>query len=148
MVSKASDSATKLRKSSGEQSSDALGDLSYKINELKKQIQVERIASIKEKIETNGRKLESHVSQVISTTSRKEVSFTENGVVKILSSRIERPLSKFIGLPQGLGDKDYFGHEVVLSTSTKLPNVERLPPYTTWIFLDSTEIREWLTTSQ
>lgn len=136
MVSKASDSATKLRKSSGEQSSDALGDLSYKINELKKQIQVERIASIKEKIETNGRKLESHVSQVISTTSRKEVSFTENGVVKILSSRIERPLSKFIGLPQGLGDKDYFGHEVVLSTSTKLPNVERLPPYTTWIFLD------------
>jgi hypothetical protein len=25
---------------------------------------------------------------------------------------------------------------VVLSTSTKLPHVERLPPYTTWIFLD------------
>jgi hypothetical protein len=70
-------------------------------------------------------------------TSRKEASSAENGVVKILSSRIERPLCKFNGFAQGLGDKDYFnGHEVVLSTSTKLPHVERLPPYTTWIFLD------------
>ncbi|KAG6704134.1 hypothetical protein I3842_07G120900 [Carya illinoinensis] len=137
MVSKASDSAIKIRKSSGEQSSDSLGALPYKINQLKKQIQAERIVSIKEKIVKNGRKLESHVSQAILVTSRKEVSLTENGVGKMLSSRAERPFCKFNGLAQGFGDKDHINsHEVVLSTSTKLPHVEKLPPYTTWIFLD------------
>ncbi|KAG2697666.1 hypothetical protein I3760_07G116500 [Carya illinoinensis] len=137
MVSKASDSATKIRKSSGEQSSDSLGALPYKINQLKKQIQAERIVSIKEKIVKNGRKLESHVSQAILVTSRKEVSLTENGVGKMLSSRAERPFCKFNGLAQGFGDKDHINsHEVVLSTCTKLPHVEKLPPYTTWIFLD------------
>ncbi|KAF5455383.1 hypothetical protein F2P56_024967 [Juglans regia] len=137
MVSKASDSAIKIRKSSGEQSSDSLGALPYKINQLKKQIQAERIVSIKEKIVKNGRKLESHVSQAILVTSRKEDSLTENGVGKMLSSRIERPFCKFNGLAQGFGEKDHINsHEVLLSTSTKLPHVEKLPPYTTWIFLD------------
>ncbi|XP_041018325.1 histone-lysine N-methyltransferase EZA1-like isoform X12 [Juglans microcarpa x Juglans regia] len=137
MVSKASDSAIKIRKSSGEQSSDSLGTLPYKINQLKKQIQAERIVSIKDKIVKNGRKLESHVSQAILVTSRKEDSLMENGVGKMLSSRTERPFCKFNGLAQGFGDKDHINsHEVVLSTSTKLPHVEKLPPYTTWIFLD------------
>lgn len=85
----------------------------------------------------NRRKLESHVSQAILVTSRKEVSLTENGVGKMLSSRTEHPFYKFNGLAQGFGDKDCINsHEVVLSTSTKLPHVEKLPPYTTWIFLD------------
>uniref|UniRef100_A0A2N9IR30 SET domain-containing protein n=1 Tax=Fagus sylvatica TaxID=28930 RepID=A0A2N9IR30_FAGSY len=73
MVSKASDSATKLR----------------------------------EKIEKNGRKLESHFAQIILATSRKDVSFAENGVGEMLSSRTERPLFMFEGFAQGLGDKDY-----------------------------------------
>lgn len=58
----------------------------------------------------------------------------------MLSSRTERPLYMFNGFAQGVGDKDYInGHEVVLSTNTKLPYVEKLPPYTTWIFLDRYE---------
>ena len=70
-------------------------------------------------------------------TSRKDVSFAENGVGEMLSSRTERPLFMFEGFAQGLGDKDYIsGNEVVSSTNTKLPYVEKLPPYTTWIFLD------------
>ena len=64
----------------------------------------------------------------------------ENGVDKMLSSRTERPLYMFNGFAHGVGDKDYInGHEVVLSTNTKLPYVEKLPPYTTWIFLDRYE---------
>lgn len=85
----------------------------------------------------NGKKLESHVSHVLQVTSKKELSLTENGIGKMLSSRIEQPLCKFNGFAQVLGDKDYINtHEVVLSTSTQLPYVEKLPPYTTWIFLD------------
>lgn len=90
-----------------------------------------------EKVLKNGMKLESHISQVILLASKTEVSLTENGVGKMLSSRTERPVCKFNGSAQGFGDKDYINvHEVVLSTSIKLPHVERLPPYTTWIFLD------------
>ncbi|XP_041022193.1 histone-lysine N-methyltransferase EZA1-like isoform X1 [Juglans microcarpa x Juglans regia] len=125
------------KKPSGEQSIESLGALSYNINQLKKQIEAERIVSIKEKLVKNGMKLESHVSQVILVASKTEVSLTENGVGKMLSSRTERPICKFNGSAQGFGDKDYINvHEVVLSTSIKLPPVERLPPYTTWIFLD------------
>lgn len=62
----------------------------------------------------------------------------ENVSDKLLSSRIEIPLSKYSGFAQGSsGDRDYVnGHEVVCSTSIKLPYIEKIPPYTTWIFLD------------
>ena len=43
---------------------------------------------------------------------RKGISFLENGIVIILSPRIESPPSKFNGFAQGLGDMDYFnGHQ-------------------------------------
>jgi hypothetical protein len=89
-----------------------------------------------ESIEMNGRKLKSHVFQVISATARKGISFLENGIVIILSPRIESPPSKFNGFAQGLRDMDYFnGHEVLLSTNTSHPRFEKLPPYTTWTYL-------------
>ncbi|KAE8723216.1 putative GRAS family transcription factor [Hibiscus syriacus] len=47
----------------------------------------------------------------------------------MLSARIQIPLCKLAN-----------GHEVVSSTSVKLPYVEKLPPYTTWIFLDKASI--------
>ncbi|KAL9318830.1 hypothetical protein ACSQ67_015347 [Phaseolus vulgaris] len=47
MVSKPTDSASKPRKQLGEPANDALGTLSLKINQLKKQIQAERIVYIK-----------------------------------------------------------------------------------------------------
>ncbi|KAL5863040.1 hypothetical protein ACOSQ3_000554 [Xanthoceras sorbifolium] len=130
MVSRASDSSSKSRKSHGE-SNDGLGNLSYKLNQLKKQIQAERVVSIKEKLETNKKKIEHDVSQLLLETSRKNVAFVaDNGFSNM-------PLCKYSGFPQGLGDKDYFNsHEVVFSTSSKLPYVEKIPPYTTWIFLD------------
>ncbi|XP_057966698.1 histone-lysine N-methyltransferase EZA1 isoform X2 [Malania oleifera] len=125
-------------KSQGEHPSDAWGDLTYKIYELKKQIQDDRVISIKAKLEKNGKILEQHLSQLVSGTLRKEVLFTEhNGLGKMLSLRIEKPLCMFSGFSQGYGDKDYVsGQDVVSSAITKLPYVEKIPPYTTWIFLD------------
>ncbi|ESW16085.1 hypothetical protein PHAVU_007G127900 [Phaseolus vulgaris] len=50
MVSKPTDSASKPRKQLGEPANDALRTLSLKINQLKKQIQAERIVYIKVKL--------------------------------------------------------------------------------------------------
>ena len=70
--------------------------------------------------------------------SRKDALLIEgNGLGSMLSLRAQNPLFKFNGFPQGSGDKDYANsQEVVSSTSTKLPYVEKIPPYTSWIFLD------------
>ncbi|KAK2968344.1 hypothetical protein RJ640_021733, partial [Escallonia rubra] len=91
-----------------------------------------------EKLEKNRKKLEIQVQLAAAVTSRDDVSSVENnGFCKMLSSRIENPLCKYSGFSQGLGDRDYVNsQEVVSSISAKLPFVEKIPPYTTWIFLD------------
>lgn len=90
------------------------------------------------KLESNALRLASNVALVMSATSRNVPSFVEesrNG--KMLLSRMELPLCKLSGIASGSEDKDYINNqEVVYSISIKLPYVERLPPYTTWIFLD------------
>ncbi|CAL5425895.1 unnamed protein product [Camellia sinensis] len=140
MVSKSTDCSSKLRKLQAEQASDVFGTLTHKIQLLKKQIQADRVVSVREKLEENRKNLEGHVSLFLSVaTSRNDVSVMEaNGQGKMLSSRIKTPPCKFSGFAQGSGDKDYtIIHEVVFSTSVKLPHIDKIPPYTTWIFLDS-----------
>ncbi|XP_022757869.1 histone-lysine N-methyltransferase EZA1-like isoform X2 [Durio zibethinus] len=129
------------KKSHGENSGVNVGNLTYKLNQLKRQIQAERTASIKEKVEKNRKKLESHIWEILSATSSRNVlCVEENGFGKMLSSRIEIPLCKYTGFSQVSGDRDYAnGHEVVSPTSAKLPYIEKLPPYTTWIFLDKNQ---------
>ncbi|XP_057460764.1 LOW QUALITY PROTEIN: histone-lysine N-methyltransferase EZA1 [Actinidia eriantha] len=137
--SKSSDSASKLRKSHAEQTSDGFGTLTHKIQQMKKQILADRVVSITEKVNENRKKLEGHVSLLESVaTSRNDVSVVDaNCQAKMLSSRIENPLCKFSGFALGLGDKDCVNiQEVVYSASTNLPYIEKIPPYTTWIFLD------------
>ncbi|XVF72747.1 hypothetical protein PTKIN_Ptkin12aG0145200 [Pterospermum kingtungense] len=136
-----SDSSSKSRKSLEENSGGGVGNLTYKLNQLTKKIQAERTASIKEKVEKNRKKLESYTSEFLSATSSRNLPCgEENGFGKMLSLRIEIPLCKYTGFAQGSGDKDYAsGHEVIYSTSAKLPYIEKLPPYTTWIFLDKNQ---------
>ncbi|XP_052190040.1 histone-lysine N-methyltransferase EZA1 isoform X3 [Diospyros lotus] len=139
MVSKSSDSASKLRKSHAEQASDEFGNLTQKIQQLKKQIQADRVLSIREKLEENRKKLEGHVSLLVSGAfSRNSISVVEaNSQGEMLSSRIENPFCKINGFAQGSGDKEQINiQEVLFSTSAKLPYIEKIPPYTTWIFLD------------
>ncbi|XP_031100581.1 histone-lysine N-methyltransferase EZA1 [Ipomoea triloba] len=141
MSSNSSDSSPKSRKSSGEHSNDTVRALMLRINQLKKQIQSERSLSVKANVEENKERLETHLSQlVVLTASRTDASTFENennGLGKMLSSRIENPLCKVSGLIQESGERDCAsGQEVVTVTTAKLPFVDKLPPYTTWIFLD------------
>ncbi|XP_027189731.1 histone-lysine N-methyltransferase EZA1-like isoform X3 [Cicer arietinum] len=137
MVSKPTDSAPKLHpKLLGESSNDAVGTLSIKINQLKKQIQVERIVSIHEKIQRNQKKLQCHISGIMSAVSTRGSSqMEENKTLSMLSSRMDHPLCKFDGFTQGSGDKDHNNQDIPSATSIKIPRIERLPPYTSWIFL-------------
>ncbi|KAG6748392.1 hypothetical protein POTOM_048312 [Populus tomentosa] len=126
------------QKSDGEPPNNGIGNLTYKMNQLKKQIQAERVVSIKDKVERNRTKLVADVSQLRLATSRTFMG--QNGVSKMISLRIGAPLCKYGGFAQGSGDRDLInGHEVAVSTSTKLPFVEKIPPYTTWIFLDKNQ---------
>ncbi|KAI8522581.1 hypothetical protein RHMOL_Rhmol13G0007700 [Rhododendron molle] len=123
-----------------EQTSDGFGNLTRKIQQMKKQIQADRVVSIREKLEENRKKLEGHVSLLVSSaTLINDASVIDaDGQGSILSSRIENPLCKFGGFAQASGDKDYVNvQEVAYSISAKLPYIENIPPYTTWIFLDS-----------
>ncbi|KAG5231670.1 Polycomb group protein [Salix suchowensis] len=130
MVSKSSDYASKFTKPDGEPSNNGIGNLTCKMNQLKKQIQAERVVSIKETLDD--------VSKIRLATSRTFMG--QNEASKMISVRIGAPLCKYSGFAQGSGDKDLInGHEVVVATSTKLLFVEKIPPYTTWIFLDKNQ---------
>ncbi|XP_014514284.1 histone-lysine N-methyltransferase EZA1 isoform X1 [Vigna radiata var. radiata] len=136
MVSKPTDSVSRPRKQLGEAANDALGTLSLKINQLKKQIQAERIVYIKEKIQSNEKKLQCHTSGVLSAITTRGFSQTEENRKTPILSRIDRPLCKFNGFSPVSGDKDHNNQDVLSATSIKIPYIERLPPYTSWIFLD------------
>ncbi|XP_020226461.1 histone-lysine N-methyltransferase EZA1 isoform X3 [Cajanus cajan] len=139
MVSKLTDSASKPRTQPGDSTNDAIGTLPFKINQLKRQIQAERIAYIKEKIQRNEKKLHCHMSGVMSAISTRGSSRTEeNRKIPILSSRMDHPLCKFSGFSPVSGDKDHNNQDLLSATtpSIKIPYIERLPPYTSWIFLD------------
>jgi len=60
----------------------------------------------------------------------------ENRKTPILSSRIDHPLCKFSGFSPVSGDKDHSNQDALSATSIKIPYIETLPPYTSWIFLD------------
>jgi histone-lysine N-methyltransferase EZH2 len=59
----------------------------------------------------------------------------ENRTYSILSSRMDHPLCQFNGFTLGSGDKNHSNQDIS-ATSIKIPRVERLPPFTSWIFLD------------
>lgn len=88
--------------------------------------------------QTNRQKIDSHVSLVLANVSNNDISSAEKSDLgNMLTARMENPLHIYGGLAQGLGDKDVFNcHDATISISSKLPLVEKIPSYTTWIFLD------------
>uniref|UniRef100_A0A3Q7EGY1 Uncharacterized protein n=1 Tax=Solanum lycopersicum TaxID=4081 RepID=A0A3Q7EGY1_SOLLC len=93
--------------------------------------------SDKDKLEENKRKLEIHVSELLMLATSRSDTMKNSGTGKMLSLRISSPLCKVVGLVQGSGDRDYAnGEEVVSSVTARLPFIQNIPPYTTWIFLD------------
>ena len=92
-----------------------------------------------EKIERNGKTLGAHISQILSQPSIDDNSVVEenSSANNMLSWRIENPVCKLSGCAGGFGDKDPVKcYDYVPESYVKLGYVERLPPYTTWIFLD------------
>ncbi|KAG8370604.1 hypothetical protein BUALT_Bualt13G0000700 [Buddleja alternifolia] len=139
MVSKSSLSASKFRKSHWEQGSDNMANFNCKFTQLKRQIQAERVVSIGGKLEENSNRIQSYVSDLEKlAASRNDFTVTRiDSSENFLSFRMDNPLYRFSGLTQGFADRDDINsEEVVFSTSAKLPPVERMPPFTTWIFLD------------
>ncbi|KAF5811030.1 putative [histone H3]-lysine(4) N-trimethyltransferase chromatin remodeling SET family [Helianthus annuus] len=128
--------SSKSANSRREQASGDLEFLTVKINQLKKQIQAERVLLIKDKVAKNCEKLEKDVSHLLSLSAhRANDSSTENsGTGEMLSSRIKNPLCILTGPGQISGD-DSSSQEAAISISAKLPVADRIPPYTTWIFL-------------
>lgn len=124
-------------KSDGENEGNSLASLKYRINQLKRQIQADRVLSVRDKLEENKRKLENHVSELLLLATSRSDTMKNSGTGKMLSSRISSPPCKVGGFLQSSGDRDYAnGEEVVSSTTARLPFIENIPSYTTWIFLD------------
>ncbi|CAN1308388.1 Histone-lysine N-methyltransferase EZ1 [Linum perenne] len=117
-----------------EKSDDHTENLVHKLDQLRKDIQAARVANVQDKIEKNRKKLETDMSQLVSATS----SYAGmKGVSSAISARIVDPLWVYSGFFQGTGDRDNGnGQEGIHWTNTKLPSAEKIPPYTTWIFLD------------
>lgn len=127
----------------GEQASQPLGGVASTINQLKKQVQANRVASVKEKIECNEKELAGYTDKLQTQShSRKTTNLMEQGSTKdMLTLRIESALCKLSGLDSTSGDKEtVICHEEGSNSSwirpIKLPFVQVIPPYTTWIFLD------------
>ncbi|GAA0158642.1 histone modifying enzyme [Lithospermum erythrorhizon] len=109
-------------------------DVVCRINQLKKQIQADRILSVQQKHEKNTRNLENEVSQLAALAESRTTMDDSSG--KLLLNRMSKPLCKINSCLQGSGNKDYVDAEdVVWAVTTKLPLVDKIPPYTTWIFL-------------
>lgn len=140
----------------GEQVSQTSGSFSSAICRVKDQLKDNRSACVKEKVESNRRNLESYTNGLFMLSdSRKVTTSTGNdGTKDMLTQRIEKALCKLNGLDTVVGDKENVNcqEEGSSSTSTiifgsnlggrsvvrpiKLPEVQKIPPYTTWIFLD------------
>ncbi|ESQ37853.1 hypothetical protein EUTSA_v10028423mg [Eutrema salsugineum] len=136
MVTDYCDSSGRIGKSHvDDDDANSLEGLEDKLSQLKRNIQGERVRSVKEKFETNRKKVDAHVSPLSSAASSR-ADAGNNGNSNMFSSRMEKPLCKLNGFSHGVGDRDYIPTKDVISASIKLPIAERIPPYTTWIFLD------------
>ncbi|CAN1308182.1 Histone-lysine N-methyltransferase EZA1 [Linum perenne] len=108
-------------------------NLTHKLDHLRTEIQAARVAYVQDKIEKNQKKLEMDISQLVSATS----SYAGmQGVATAISARIRDPLWVYNGFVQGTGDRDNGNGQEGHWTNTELPSAEKIPPYTTWTFLD------------
>jgi len=113
--------------------------------------------SLQEKLEANRKTLQRHSCALFDVAAAAEVASRGTDGGNALSQRAAEGQSRFTGsdLANGIAERDlvYMQEEnlavgtLVLSSSgaaaqrtvvrfVKLPLVERIPPYTTWIFLD------------
>lgn len=83
---------------------------------------------MQERFEVNKKKVDVHVTTPFSSNGGDDSD--------VFCTRMGKPLCKLTGFPHGVAERDYVPTKDVLSGSVRLPSAERIPPYTTWIFLD------------
>ncbi|XP_058080558.1 histone-lysine N-methyltransferase CLF isoform X2 [Magnolia sinica] len=131
-------------------------DISSVIDSLKKQFSADRCILIKKKIEENKQKLHSITNHAYnqSEVRRSTAGSNNDTTTDLLTKRQEDALCMLNGLDLSNGEKDNCSSQedslqssstVLLGSSfggknivrpIKLQEVQKLPPYTTWIFLD------------
>uniref|UniRef100_A0A453I8S7 Histone-lysine N-methyltransferase CLF-like HTH domain-containing protein n=1 Tax=Aegilops tauschii subsp. strangulata TaxID=200361 RepID=A0A453I8S7_AEGTS len=132
-----------------------------KLTQLKRQIQQARLASIKEKLEANRRALRKHTCGLFDVAALAEAASRGSESSNVLSQLAAEGQSRIVGwnLARGSGEREVVHVQeenlsadgtLVLSSSgdsaqsivlqlVKLPLVDKIPPYTTWIFLDKNQ---------
>ncbi|RZC21871.1 Histone-lysine N-methyltransferase EZA1 isoform A [Glycine soja] len=136
MVNKTTNSASKHQKQHGEATKDAARrTLKTKIKQLTNQVHARREKSIKEKVQRHSENLKPLFSKVNSIISRRG-TLQNKEKVNMLSSRINKPICKHSGFPKGLVGKDCINKlDIALANEIRIPYLEKLPPYTTWVYL-------------
>ncbi|PKA55821.1 Histone-lysine N-methyltransferase EZ3 [Apostasia shenzhenica] len=124
--------------------------LSWKLSQLKKQIQSSRLISINEKLIANRKNLEVYTSHLFELSMEKDQAQDQAVAENLLSVRFVSPLCQ-VGSWEPDKETPNIQEEVAASASivfwsnyggksavclNKLPFVEKIPPYTTWIFLN------------
>ncbi|AQL07169.1 enhancer of zeste2 [Zea mays] len=156
--SKASDSSQRSKRSDQGMGKDAAAasvvPIHANLTQLIRQVQSGRLAYIKEKLEVNRKTLQRHSCSLFDVAAAAEVASRGTDGGNALSQRAaERQCGS--DLANGIGERDVVSvQEENLATGTlalsssgataqrtivrfvKLPLVEKIPPYTTWIFLD------------
>ncbi|ONL97258.1 enhancer of zeste3 [Zea mays] len=163
--SKASDSSSQRSKRSDQGTGREAAPASVvpihgNLTQLIRQIKSRRLLYIKEKLEANRKTLQRHSCALFDVAAAAEVASRGSDGGNALSQRAAEGQFRLAGsdLAHGIGERDvvYMQEEnlasgtLVLSSSgaaaqrtvvrfVKLPLVERIPPYTTWIFLDKNQ---------
>jgi len=88
-----------------------------------------------EKVQRHSENLKPLFSKVNSIISRRG-TLQNKEKVNMLSSRINKPICKHNGFPKGLVGKDCINKlDIALANEIRIPYLEKLPPYTTWVYL-------------
>ncbi|XP_062156816.1 histone-lysine N-methyltransferase CLF [Alnus glutinosa] len=159
MASKGSDNKSDPTKDSSEmrpqETSANDKDILSVIDSVKKQVAADRSVSIKKRMEDNGQKLlvvSNHLYK-LSTEGRTSRTNDSDRSIDLLTKRQKDALDMHNGVDASNGDRDSSSSQEDAHASTavllgsnvpvknavrpiKLSEVKRLPPYTTWIFLD------------
>ncbi|ONK60124.1 uncharacterized protein A4U43_C08F14570 [Asparagus officinalis] len=126
------------------------------IDSLKDQVVVDRCSYVKRKVEENKQKLSAITDHAhhLSTIRRNVTMGSTVSGADLLTRRQEDALGMLTGVDLSCGEKDdnscqeessnasspvLFGNNIIGKNATrpiKLSEVSKLPPYTTWIFLD------------
>ncbi|XP_042425055.1 histone-lysine N-methyltransferase EZ3-like isoform X2 [Zingiber officinale] len=158
----ADSSSSRSKRLEGEQGREGIANLQWKLSQMKKQVKASRLVYIKEKIERNRKNLQIHTCKLFDVAAAAEAatrsSSRQSKGENMLSSRMGNALCTLSGwdVLNGTGEKEVLhiqeeiqpsgtlvignngGNKSVLRL-LKLPFVEKIPPYTTWIFLDKNQ---------